>query len=64
MATLSLEAGSSWGLFDECICGVMDSEADILEFVGVLFWLVWALELLLMLRRTRDRSWGAAEILK
>src|SRR3569833_425551 len=64
MATLSLEADSAWGFFNERICGVMASEADILEFAGASFRSVWALELLLMLRRTRDRNWGAAEILK
>jgi hypothetical protein len=64
MATLSLEADSSWGFFNERICGVMDSEADILEFAGASFRSVWALELLLMLRRSRDRNWDAVEILR
>ena len=64
MATLSLEADSAWGFFNERICGVMDSEADILEFAGASFRSVWALELLLMLRRSRDRSWDAVEILR
>ena len=64
MATLSLEADSAWGFFNERICRVMDSEADILEFAGASFRSVWALELLLMLRRSRDRSWDAVEILR
>lgn len=64
MATLSLDAISSWGFYNECICCVMASEADILEFAGASFRSVWALELLLMLRRTRDRNWGTAEILR
>lgn len=42
----------------------MNPEDEILEFAGASFRSVWALELLLMLRRTRDRSWGASEILK
>ena len=42
----------------------MISESEILEFAGASFRSVWALELLLMLRRTRDRGWGASEILK
>ncbi|HWA89844.1 MAG TPA: hypothetical protein VG889_07405 [Rhizomicrobium sp.] len=42
----------------------MSSEADILEFAGASFRSVWALELLLMLRRTRERSWTAGDIIK
>jgi hypothetical protein len=42
----------------------MSSEEDILEFAGASFRSVWALELLLTLRRTRERSWMAGEIIK
>lgn len=42
----------------------MIPEDEILEFAGASFRSVWALELVLLLRRTRDRSWGAAELLK
>jgi predicted transcriptional regulator len=42
----------------------MNSEETILEFAGASFRSVWALELLLMLRRTRERSWTAGEIIK
>jgi predicted transcriptional regulator len=42
----------------------MPSEAEILDFVGTSFRSIWALELLLMLRRTRDRSWAPPEIIK
>ena len=42
----------------------MASEGDILDFAGASFRSVWALELLLMLRRTRERNWDAAEILR
>ena len=64
MLALNLEATSSWDFCNERIFSVMTSEAEILEFAGASFRSVWALELLLMLRRTRDRNWGAAEILK
>jgi hypothetical protein len=56
---------TSWlDVSNELFFGVMNSESDILEFAGASFRSVWALELLLMLRRTRDRSWGDSEILK
>ena len=42
----------------------MSSEGEILAFVGASFRSIWALELLLMLRRTRDRSWAPPEIIK
>jgi len=42
----------------------MRSEVDILDFAGASFRSVWALDLLLMLRRTRDRSWRPSEIIK
>ena len=42
----------------------MSAEADILEFAGASFRSVWALELLLMLRETRERNWEPAEILR
>jgi hypothetical protein len=63
MLSLAFEAPSSWSLYNERVCGVT-SEVEILEFAGASFRSVWALELLLMLRRTRGRSWGASEILK
>jgi hypothetical protein len=42
----------------------MPSEDEILDFAAASFRSIWALELLLMLRRTRDRSWMPAEIIK
>lgn len=42
----------------------MISEDEILEFAGASFRSVWALELLLTLRRGRDRSWHPSEIIK
>jgi len=42
----------------------MDSEDAVLEFAGASFRSVWALELLIALRRARDRTWTAAEIIK
>lgn len=42
----------------------MNSEEANLEFAGASFRTVWALELLLTLRRTRERSWTADEIIK
>jgi predicted transcriptional regulator len=42
----------------------MSSEDVILEFAGASFRSVWALELLLALRRARDRSWSAGDIIK
>ncbi|MBS0536785.1 MAG: hypothetical protein JSR72_22235 [Proteobacteria bacterium] len=41
----------------------MNSEADILEYAGASFRSVWALELLLLLRRS-GRSWTPADIIK
>lgn len=41
----------------------MNSEADILEYAGASFRSVWALELLLLLRRSA-RSWTPADIIK
>jgi predicted transcriptional regulator len=41
----------------------MSSEEEILDFAGASFRSVWALELLLMLRRSA-RSWPPAEIIK
>lgn len=41
----------------------MKSEAEILEYAGALFRSVWALELLLLLRRS-GRSWTPADIIK
>jgi hypothetical protein len=64
MLALNLDEILSWSSYNERICGVMDSEADILEFAGASFRSVWALELLLMLRRSRDRSWEASDLLK
>lgn len=64
MLSLASEANSSWSLYNERVRGGMTSEAEILEFAGASFRSVWALELLLMLRRTRNRNWGASEILK
>ena len=42
----------------------MNSEDNTLEFAAALFRSVWALDLLLTLKRGRDRSWQAAEIIK
>ena len=42
----------------------MNLEDDILEFAGASFRSVWALELLLTLRHTRERSWTAGDIIK
>src|SRR5690349_9769528 len=42
----------------------MTSEDDILEFAGASFRSVWALDLLLALRRARERSWSPSEIIK
>ncbi|MGN6573374.1 MAG: hypothetical protein ACTHLO_18370 [Pseudolabrys sp.] len=42
----------------------MTSESDILDFAGASFRSVWALELLLMLRERRERTWAPAEILR
>ena len=41
----------------------MSSEEEVLDFAGASFRSVWALELLLMLRRS-TRSWTPAEIIK
>jgi len=64
MLVSSLDAISSWSICNERVRGVMASEAEILEFAGASFRSVWALELLLMLRATRERNWEPAEILK
>ena len=53
-----------WSPGNEPVRGVMASEAEILEFAGASFRSVWALELLLMLRASRERNWEPAEILK
>jgi len=42
----------------------MISEDEVLRFAAGLFKSVWALELLLTLRRGRDRSWPAGELIK
>jgi len=42
----------------------MIAEDDVLRFAAGLFKSVWALELLLTLRRGRDRSWPADELIK
>ena len=42
----------------------MSSEEDVLDFAGASFRSVWALELLLTLRRSTERSWAAGEIIK
>ena len=42
----------------------MISEDEVLRFAAALFKSVWALELLLTLRRGRDRSWVAGELIK
>lgn len=55
---------SSGSFCNEPVRGVMASEAEILEFAGASFRSVWALELLLMLRTTRERNWEPGEILK
>jgi len=40
------------------------SEDDVLDFAGTLFKSVWALELLLALKRRSNRSWKPTEIIK
>jgi hypothetical protein len=42
----------------------MIPESDILDFAGASFRSIWALELLLELRRAPDRIWTPAEIIK
>ena len=42
----------------------MRSEDEVLDFAGASFRSVWALELLLVLRRGRDRTWQASELIK
>jgi hypothetical protein len=42
----------------------MRSEDEILDFAGAWFRSVWALELVLTLRRGRDRIWQASEMIK
>jgi hypothetical protein len=42
----------------------MIAEDELLRFAAGIFKSVWALELLLTLRRGRDRSWPAAELIK
>jgi hypothetical protein len=42
----------------------MTSEGSVLDFAGAIFRSVWALELLLTLKRRGDRSWNASEIIK
>jgi predicted transcriptional regulator len=42
----------------------MTPEDAILDFAGASFRSVWALELLLTLRRARERSWSPSEIIK
>jgi len=42
----------------------MISEDEVLGFAAALFRSVWALELLLALRRARDRAWSADELIK
>jgi hypothetical protein len=42
----------------------MRSEDEILDFAGASFRSVWALDLLLTLRRGRDRVWQASEMIK
>jgi len=42
----------------------MTSEDEILDFAGASFRSVWALELLLALRRVRERSWSPSEMIK
>ncbi|HWE79706.1 MAG TPA: hypothetical protein VG270_14435 [Pseudolabrys sp.] len=42
----------------------MIAEDELLRFAAGLFKSVWALELLLTLRRGRDRSWFAGELIK
>jgi hypothetical protein len=42
----------------------MTSEDDILDFAGASFRSVWALELLLTLRRARERRWTPSELIK
>ena len=37
-------------------------DEDLLSFIGASVPSVWALELLLLLRRSRDREWAAAEL--
>jgi len=52
------------GILNALVRIVMNSEDTILEFAGASFRSVWALELLLALRRTRERSWSAGGIIK
>ncbi|MFN3655907.1 MAG: hypothetical protein ACK4UO_01480 [Pseudolabrys sp.] len=42
----------------------MNSEAELLEFVASSFKSVWALEVVLALRRNRDRTWRPDDIIK
>lgn len=49
---------------DSFICDGMSSEDEVLDFAGASFRSVWALELLLTLRRGRDRIWQASEMIK
>lgn len=49
---------------DRFIYDGMRSEDEILDFAGASFRSVWALELLLTLRRGRDRLWQASEMIK
>jgi hypothetical protein len=42
----------------------MITEHDILEFAGASFKSVWALELLLALRRAPDRSWAPSGLIE
>jgi predicted transcriptional regulator len=42
----------------------MISETEILEFAGASFRSVWALELMLALRRAQHRAWAPSDIIK
>ena len=42
----------------------MPAETDVLQFCAAVFKSVWALELLLTLRRAPELSWHAAELIK
>jgi predicted transcriptional regulator len=55
---------SSEAIEHEFLRGGMTSEDDILDFAGASFRSVWALELLLTLRRARERRWTPSEMIK
>jgi hypothetical protein len=42
----------------------MPSESDVLQFCAAVFKSVWALDLLLTLRKTPELSWHSAELIK